>query len=211
MIVLNIPHNSNILPYNSWEGDIEKYINRWTDWHTKEIFSADGIPSVVAKFSRFYVDTERLINDPLESIGQGRFYTNFEECHRTISSEEREEMESYYQEHINTLRSTLHEGDLLIDCHSFPSDLSDVDVCIGYNEDWSKPEQEVIDVITNAFKGYKIGINEPYSNSISPVCDFKYQSVMIELNKRIYSDGIKHLNSIMRNIYSSLFALQSLQ
>lgn len=36
--------------------------------------------------------------------------------------------------------------------------------------------------------GYRVGVNNPYSNSIAPDCGIRYQSVMIELNKRIYMD-----------------------
>jgi putative restriction endonuclease len=38
------------------------------------------------------------------------------------------------------LRYNLCPDALLLDCHSFPSELSDVDICIGFNEDWSKPK-----------------------------------------------------------------------
>ena len=36
--------------------------------------------------------------------------------------------------------------------------------------------------------GYKVGINDPYSNSITPKSKFDYKSVMIEVNKRCYMD-----------------------
>ena len=82
----------------------------------------------------------------------------------------------------------LSEHSLLIDCHSFPSDLSDVDICIGFNEDWSKPTDFVIDLVVELFKqhGYKVGINTPFSNSIAPETGYTYNSIMIELNKRVY-------------------------
>ena len=34
--------------------------------------------------------------------------------------------------------------------------------------------------------GYKVGINEPYSNSETPDCPFLYQSMMLEVNKKAY-------------------------
>ena len=66
--------------------------------------------------------------------------------------------------------------------------MSDVDICIGYNEDWSKPSHEVIDMAVNPFmdKGYKVGVNYPYSNSETPDCDFGYHSLMLEVNKKTY-------------------------
>lgn len=82
----------------------------------------------------------------------------------------------------------LNEHSLLIDCHSFPSNLSDVDICIGVNDDWSRPTDFVIELVTEVFKqfGFSVRINHPYSNAIAPQTNFAYNSIMIELNKRIY-------------------------
>ena len=82
----------------------------------------------------------------------------------------------------------LNERSLLIDCHSFPSELSDVDICIGVNEDWSSPTDFVIELVAEVFKqfGFSVRINHPYSNAIAPQTNFAYNSIMIELNKRIY-------------------------
>ena len=87
---------------------------------------------------------------------------------------------------------------LLLDCHSFPSEMSDIDICIGYNEDWSKPNKETIELAVNLFEdcGYKVGINEPYSNSKTPECPFTYQSMMLEVNKKVYmEDGTLFLKN----------------
>ena len=78
---------------------------------------------------------------------------------------------------------------LLIDCHSFPSDLSDVSICIGFNEDESKPSAETLDIIYSSFKESgicKIEYNKPYSNSFTPIKPVDYKSVMIEINKSVY-------------------------
>ena len=68
--------------------------------------------------------------------------------------------------------------------------MSDVDICVGYNEDWSKPDRGTLEWVVNLFEdnGYKVGINEPYSNSETPDCTFKYQSMMLEVNKKAYMD-----------------------
>ena len=74
--------------------------------------------------------------------------------------------------------------------------MSDVDICIGFNEDWSKPHKETLELAVNLFEdnGYKVGINEPYSNSETPDCPFSYQSMMLEVNKRAYmEDSSLHL------------------
>ena len=68
--------------------------------------------------------------------------------------------------------------------------MSDVDICVGYNEDWSKPNKQTIELAVSLFEnsGYKVGINEPYSNSETPDCPFVYQSMMLEVNKRAYME-----------------------
>jgi hypothetical protein len=68
--------------------------------------------------------------------------------------------------------------------------MSDVDICIGFNEDWSKPHKATVELAVNLFEdnGYKVGINEPYSNSETPDCPFPYQSMMLEVNKRVYME-----------------------
>ena len=86
---------------------------------------------------------------------------------------------------------------LLIDCHSFsalPNLLNanppDIDICIGYNDDETRPNKVVIGNIVQYFKslGYKVGINTPFSNSKTFLVPVKYNSVMIEVNKRLYMD-----------------------
>ena len=149
-------------------------------------------------FSRFFCDVERLENDPLESIGHGIVYTDFGECHRNIGDAESKRLhEEFYRAFTERLRSNLQPSAFLLDCHSFPSDLSEVDVCIGYNEDWSRPEDEILFQTKAIFEslGFKTGLNHPYSNSISPVMPFTYPSMMIELNKRTYMRESGELDS----------------
>lgn len=204
-IVLHIPHSSPVFPigYGRWSQGIEEHIVRWTDWYTDWIFcqaaSNDArIIPVQFPFSRFFCDVERLEKDPLESIGQGIVYTDFGECHRKIGDVESKRLhEDFYKAFMDRLRFNLQPSSFLLDCHSFPSDLSDVDVCIGYNEDWSRPEDEILFQTKAVFEsfGFKIGLNHPYSNSISPVMPFAYPSMMIELNKRTYMRESGELDS----------------
>lgn len=194
-IVLNIPHSSTNRGTLYWENEelIKEKIHRWTDFKTDVLFHPcsiieNKVSKVIFNYSRFYVDVERLINDPLESIGQGRIYEKFDEVRRgTIPVEERGMMIGLYEKHINNLSKEITDDTLVIDCHSFPSDLADVDVCIGYNEDWSKPSDEFIEKAKSIFENYsyRVWINNLYSNSITP-CKGKYKSMMIEVNKRCY-------------------------
>ena len=197
-IVLHIPHSSPVFPkgYEDWSVGIGRDIVRWTDWFTDWLFiSATGndprIVPVCFPFSRFFCDVERLPEDPMESIGQGIVYTDFGPRHRILSTSRKEELFGrYYTPHIERLKSFLTPSSFLIDCHSFPEDLSDMEVCIGFNSDWSHPEEATLRMCAGVFvrHGFRVGLNEPYSNSISPAMPFPYSSMMIELNKRTYMD-----------------------
>lgn len=195
-IVLNIPHSSPFIPCESgWDNllELSKEIRKWTDWHTNILFNPNKelrgkvIPCAF-EYSRFYVDVERLIDDPLEKIGQGIIYTDFNELHREINPLLKERLGYIYYNYISKIACFLTDNSLLIDCHSFPSELSDIDICIGFNDDSSKPKNDDIEYIKNLFSdhGYKVGINNPYSNSLTPKKKIDYKSIMIEVNKKCY-------------------------
>ena len=77
-----------------------------------------------------------------------------------------------------------------------------------------RPSDFVIGIVKEGFErqGYKVRVNEPYSNSIAPVTNFIYSSLMIELNKRIYmnedtlevTSGAKLVRNVLRQIYGIL-------
>jgi N-formylglutamate amidohydrolase len=119
-------------------------------------------------------------------------------------------MMAYYYSYIKQLKSMLNEHSLLIDCHSFPSGLSDVDVCIGVSDDWSCPSEFLIELVMESFRqaGYKVALNTPFSNTIAPPMNFRYDSILIELNKRIYlnEDSLELLDSA-RSLKNSLNTL----
>lgn len=197
-ILINIPHSSALLPCESGWNDLlgaSREIRKWTDWHTSILFNPNSslkgrVIPIVFQYSRFFVDAERLKDDILNDKGQGIIYTEFNGIKRNLTDEDRNKLMNIYSEYIDKFSTTLSKDSLLIDCHSFPSDLSDVDICIGYNEDESKPDKDVIEFIKGKFEkyGYKVGINDPYSNSLTPRKPISYKSVMIEVNKRCYMD-----------------------
>ena len=197
-IVLNEPHASVEGLYDDqlsgWSID-DRFINdvvfRLTDWHTDYLFHGyrhPDIKTVRFPFSRFIVDAERLWNDPMERIGQGIIYRHFDGYRRQVPGLNEARLLQLWGGHQQKLKDNLCEGALLLDCHSFPEDMGDVDVCIGFNEDWSKPDKELLEYAVNIFEenGYSVGINYPYSNSEAPECRFGYQSMMLEVNKRVY-------------------------
>ena len=220
-IVLNIPHAGiKGLGHIRCDNKVNliSEVRRWTDWYTDLVFipekKMDRVKHIMAEYSRYVVDVERLLNDPLAEEGEGIIYTKYDGQHRYVDEEERTKLMAYYYDYQDRLKSMLSEHSLLIDCHSFPSDLSDVDICIGYNEDWSKPTDFVIDLVVESFKqqGYKVGINTPFSNSIAPETGYTYNSIMIELNKRVYlneqtldfNDNAPKLREQLASLYSLL-------
>lgn len=218
-IVLNVPHSSIDSYQEGWLGVVNMFpiVKRWTDWHTDILFSSNDRCVSMVRYdkSRFYCDVERLMNDPMEKIGQGIIYKEFEGFKRDVSSSLHDKLMYDYHLHRQRLSYNITSDKvLLIDCHSFPSDLSDVDICIGFNSDWSM-DIDVVNYLVDAFKahGYTIGINAPYSNSITPPSEFEYVSVMIEVNKRVYLDEdsllikptqFTKLKQLLHDIYLSL-------
>lgn len=218
-IVLNIPHDSvQMLFPEAWadKAGLASDIIEWTDWHTAKLFHSEDsrVKAVRFPYSRFTCDVERLIDDPMEAIGQGILYANFHGHHRHLTHDQEKSLMALYFDHINALKAELTSDSLIIDCHSFPEHVGpDVDICIGYNEDWSKPPIGVIELVCNTFTnaGYHVACNYPYSNSISPKIDFPYPSLMIEINKALYLDGaaikanaFKKLQSTLDSLYSAL-------
>ena len=82
------------------------------------------------------------------------------------------------------------ERPFLLDCHSFPADLApDVDVCLGWNEDESRPTDDVLGACRAAFerRGFRVAFNKPYGNSILPD-GWRGPSMLVELSKAVYLD-----------------------
>lgn len=227
-ITLNIPHSSIAGLQTAQWNDITRLneaVNRWTDWHSDLLFKPkdDTLPvrSFIFDKNRFVVDVERLVDDPMETHGQGIVYEKFDGgLSRTVSSIEKEHLYTLREQYLSMISRYIVDNDrlgfnnILIDCHSFPSDLSDVDICIGFNTTNDCPPNALVEMITNHFEsyGYKVGINEPYSNSIQPVdtnLTNSYSSVMIEINKRIYmnEDTLCLLDSatLVREVINSLY------
>ena len=232
-IILSIPHSVPASNFDKWKewcrSAVRKEHDKWTDWHTDTIFGnlSEGnkgkVEAVIFNRSRYEVDVERLVGDPMEKIGQGIVYTGLKEGGdglREVTDSDRVDCTRAYMGHWMEVASLCHGNGILIDCHSFPTDYSgspnaegeQVDVCIGFNDDMSNPGEDVINVIKSRFEeaGYTVGINSPFSNSFSPIPGFP--SVMIELRKGIYMDegtlkllsSAYKVNQLLNGIYSEL-------
>lgn len=233
-ILLHIPHSSTSFPSVSHYSfnDLDEEERRLIDYYTDELFNpreqTEFISSVVFPYCRLYCDVERLVNDPLEYKGLGISY------HRKVGSllfGERSfstlsEAFSYYADfHAyvskKMVEMTIMNRNLLIDCHSFSalpnllnSNPPDIDICIGYNDDETKPDDKIIEKIVTHFKqnGYMVGINEPFSNSKTFAVPVRYHSVMIEVNKRLYMNeqtlekaaGFNKLKDEIQSLYGLL-------
>lgn len=200
-IVLAIPHATGAFDASLWSDPdaVARDARRWTDWHTDKLFqdASRGDPrvrAVVGRVNRFDCDLERLADDPLEEIGQGRLYT------RSHSGSVRAvppclgarwlRAWSRYRERIVAAGADA-ERPFLLDCHSFPADLApDVDVCLGWNEDSSRPAGDVLAAARGAIEdlGLRVAFNSPYGNSILPD-GWRGPSMLVELNKATYLDG----------------------
>ena len=216
-LVLAIPHAmGNPLDYD-WRvmPVVAASARRWTDWHTDKLFGVedDRIAIVKGRTSRFDCDDERL-EDEDDRICRYAIEGGVDT--RTIGARAWNVRLSEWFRYRAELMSAAACGEcpLIVDCHSFPSTLDeDVDICIGFNEDGSKPGDDVLEYLCGRFAGagYRTEFNRPYSNSIAPV-GYRGHSVMIEVSKRCYladdevevGPGFGTLHALLATIYGDL-------
>jgi len=207
-ILLHIPHASTCFPTESGfsADDLDAMERLLIDYYTDELFGPlstnAGATSIRFPYCRLYSDVERLVNDPLENAGLGiRYSRKIVGSDGSLSLREfctKEQAFCLYADfHAEVSKQMMHAGDglLLIDCHSFSalpnllnSNPPDTDICIGFNDDDTCPDEETLRCIVRHFsrRGYKVGLNNPFSNSKTFSVPIKYHSVMIEVNKRLY-------------------------
>ena len=234
-ILLHIPHSSTQFPesvrYSFSDLDVEE--RRLIDYYTDELFKPDEewevIHSVEFPYCRLYCDVERLINDPLEENGLGVSYRRWipsasghGQTYRSFGTKE-QAFKLFADYHARVKKQMVELGSdlLLIDCHSFSSlpnllcsNPPDIDICIGFNDDATCPNKVVIGNIKQHFasRGYKVGINMPFSNSKTFEVPVEYHSVMIEVNKCLYmneqtlekTDGFDQLKADIQSLYDKL-------
>lgn len=219
-IILHIPHSSLILPnhflnnkFNIPLDEINAFNKNITDLFTNELFPTSKYKSIVFPYSRIFCDVEKFANDELESMskyGMGVIYTHThkKKCFFNSTDKYKQEIltKFYYPYHknfekqVNALLKTANT--ILIDCHSFSSDIvmTEVnknnlpDICIGVNNDFST-SKTLTDFVQSYFEnlGYSTSINFPYSGTMLPnnieSTTHNLYSIMIEINKRIYLEN----------------------
>ncbi len=230
-ILLHIPHSSTSFPVNTpyTFDDLNVEERLLIDYYTVELFTPlnnmEQVSSLVFPYCRLYCDVERLVNDPLELQGLGISYVrhhHFPSRYASFSTLQ-SAFPLYADFHAAVSKQMVEKGSdlLLIDCHSFsakPNLLNtnppDIDICIGYNDDDTRPTDAVLTAIAHHFRsrGYKVGINTPFSNSKTFSVPLPYHSVMIEVNKRLYmnestlekSPGFLPLQRDLQSLYRVL-------
>ena len=214
-MVLHIPHASLVIP-DSYRDSIllnqsdllaEQY---WaTDFYCDELFVLERCQSIVADYSRFVCDVERFRDDCDEigaQAGNGLFYTHTLrgiELRKPDSVLRDKVLAEVYDPHHTRLTEAVDEAlerygqCLIVDCHSFSDDTIPgeimPDFCLG--TDPTHTPKSILEQIKNCMSsnGYTVRVNYPYSGSIVPMKhyqrDMRVQSVMIEVNKRLYMQG----------------------
>ena len=233
-VVLNIPHSSTVVP--DWAvkdiiipaTELSLLVDFMTDKDVDKIweFVPDGNKQV-ATVSRLVLDTERYRNDDDEAMaskGMGLYYTHTPDNKqfRTRSKDTYFKCLAIYDEYHSSLEAkvtqslTEHGECIVLDCHSFHDEMnytgyhpsSFPDVCIGVNDNIGAASQFIIDTFKSA--GYTVKVNEPFAGSLVPLkyfTDTRVQSVMIELNRRIYDNSsFRNIQDLCKKIYKELEA-----
>ena len=239
-LLLHIPHSSTAIPRNSdcpAAFDLEEW--KLIDLYTDTLFAgkiADRrIEPIVFRRCRLYCDVERLPDDPLERQGLGISYERRAADGRLRRWGDRHQaLREYARYHYQTTLKILNKIQsssgalLMIDCHSFssqpnllnPQPPQDIDVCLGYNDDETRPSDAVVSLMQRYFvsKGYRVALNTPFSNSktFDVPGGNRYHSVMIEVNKRLYMNEqtrkptahFSQLQHTLRALYAALLQQQ---
>ena len=215
-LILHIPHSSLRIPdYSHYllpRDAVGAEALHLTDLYTDELFAASLDDTVIqAGFCRVYCDVERFDNDALESMskfGMGAAYLRCDdgrELRRLTPAQRDEILRDYYEPHHAKLTDAVDAalarmGEArIVDCHSFPDtplqcSLYQGDAKFDFNigTDAFHTPKEWIDASVKFFgdRGFRLGVDEPYSGSIVPMKhyqnDTRVKSIMLEVNRNLY-------------------------
>lgn len=181
--------------------------------------SDDSFYIIKFNYSRLFCDVERFNDDEKEVMserGMGVVYTkdsNGEDFIKFNNDYKDRVINNYYEIHHKKLDNLTEQivnkygKCLIIDLHSFSDEFvekmfnyrDNPDICIGYDSNFT--DKDTLIFLQEHFTkyGYSVNVNYPYCGTIVPNKYFnnhnsKVNSVMIEINKRIYLDNNKYLN-----------------
>jgi N-formylglutamate deformylase len=187
---------------------------RMTDAHTDELFGSIKDIGIlfVNQSSRLVMDPERFVDDASEVMskrGMGAVYTKTSDgrpLRRPLTPSERAAIiDGYYKPYHRQLTSEVSQLTkrfgkcLIIDGHSFPSkplpyelnrSIHRPDICIGTDVYHTPIALREITVRYFKERGLSVSVNRPFSGSLVPMKFYqktkKVQSIMIEINRRLY-------------------------
>jgi N-formylglutamate amidohydrolase len=217
-IILHIPHSSIHIPshegYVVTQEQLQSELIKLTDWYTDDLFDVGGCERMVVPFSRIFCDVERFENDqeePMSHFGMGAIYEKMDsgEQLRILSASQREKiLEGYYRKHHEDFTRLVDAQlaafgrCLIIDCHSFPN----TPLKASFDKISHRPDYNIgtdvfhtppkwVEISERHFKdlGHSVLIDKPYSGSIVPMKhyrkDKRVQSIMLEINRKLYLEG----------------------
>ena len=230
-MILHIPHSSIQIPQeylSSYRNLTQNDFNLLTDWYTEELYRFDSSNTIIYPYSRIFCDVERFRNDELEymnKFGMGVTYTKGVSGNiiRDLSDKQSEEIKKkYYDPHHQILNLAVEEElkdngkCMIVDCHSFPDELVPFmesavrpDFCLG-SDNFHTPK-ELLTNIKNYLisNGYCVEINEPFSGSMVSSQHYKknrnVNSILIEVNRKLYLDNNYNKNSHYNDIKDVIF------
>jgi N-formylglutamate amidohydrolase len=206
MLILNIPHSSTKLLFRKCflkDINLKNELLALTDFYTNKLYCYKNSKRVVAKFSRFVIDTERFWDNNLESmskVGMGAIYTHGINGNRIkdlslLNHTELAMLKNIYDKHHELLEKYTsyslrkYGKAVIVDCHSFTGndlkfqqhllkkDVKKPEICIGF-ENYHLPEN-ILSFIKDYFKNFDIKFNYPYSGSIVPIKYYNTNSNVI--------------------------------
>ena len=216
-ILIHIPHSSIIFPKLFYKVCIKdkNYINKsaifMSDYMVDKLVPK-GYKTHIFKYSRLFCDVERFKSnkEEMNKYGMGFIYENDCDNKITIINNKYKNIvtKSYYDKHHNKLDKLTsniinkHGKCIMIDLHSYSDKMvysifklkNNPDICIGIDDKFTSNYLKKITINHFEKYGYTIKINYPYSGTIIPNKFYnkksnKIDSIMIEINKRIYENS----------------------
>lgn len=219
-LLVHIPHASLRIPEICKKRLIKdvSYENVFVSDYLVDKLVSKRIKYIKFRYSRMFCDVERFNNDKevMNNYGMGVVYTKDSNGEDFIVLDEEYKnniISNYYNKHHDTLNKEVSNiinmcnRCVLVDLHSFSElfikkvfDKDDApDICIGVENKYTS--KLLVEQTINHFKkyNYSVKINYPYEGSIIPnkyfdVYDERLDTIMIELNKKIYLNNNNKLD-----------------